>query len=82
MAGENELLETVISTVTENSQGQSSEPNWLDLWSKQEIKIMQENSPAIGEILRLNLNQEEQPPKQDIIKLHPEAKIFWGLWEF
>jgi hypothetical protein len=31
---------------------------------------------AIGEILKLKLNQEEKPPKQDIIKLHPEAKVF------
>jgi hypothetical protein len=28
MAEENELLETIISTDTETSQGQSSEPNW------------------------------------------------------
>jgi hypothetical protein len=50
MAEENELLETIISTVTDTSQGPSSEPNWLDFWSKQEIKIMQENDPSIGEI--------------------------------
>jgi hypothetical protein len=50
MAEENELLETIISTDTETSQGQSSEPNWLDFWSKQEFKIMQENDPAIGEM--------------------------------
>lgn len=68
MAEENELLETSINTVTETSQGQSSEPNWLDFWIKQDIKIMQENDPAIGEVLRLKLNQEEKPPKQDIIK--------------
>jgi hypothetical protein len=43
-------LETIISTVTDTSQGPSSEPNWLDFWSKQEIKIMQENDPSIGEI--------------------------------
>ena len=42
---ENELLETIISTDTETSQGQSS-----DFWSKQEFKIMQENEPAIGEM--------------------------------
>jgi hypothetical protein len=34
---ENELIETIISTDTETSQGQSSEPNWLDFWSKQEL---------------------------------------------
>ena len=50
MAKENELLETIISTDTETSQGQSSEPNWFDFWSKQEIKIIQENEPAIGEM--------------------------------
>jgi hypothetical protein len=47
---ENELLETIISTDTETSQGQSSEPNWFDFWSKQEIKIIQENEPAIDEM--------------------------------
>jgi hypothetical protein len=52
MAEENELLWTIISTVTETSQGQSSEPNWLEFWSTQEIKIMQENDPAIGEIFK------------------------------
>ena len=50
MAKENELLETIISTDTETSQGQSLEPNWFDFWSKQEIKIIQENEPAIGEM--------------------------------
>ena len=50
MAKENELLETIINTDTETSQGQSSESNWFDFWSKQEIKIIQENEPAIGEM--------------------------------
>ena len=83
MAEETEFLNSIVSTITETetSQSQNSEPNWLDFWSLQEIKIMQENDPAIGDIHRIMINQEEKPLKQDILNLHPEAKVLWGLWE-
>ncbi|CAG2243547.1 unnamed protein product [Mytilus edulis] len=81
MTEENSLLNTIVCSVIDNTPDQNLDPNWLDFWSMEEIKNMQEEDPAIGDMLRLKNNQDEKPLRIDILNLHPEAKVLWGMWE-
>ncbi|CAG2243557.1 unnamed protein product [Mytilus edulis] len=81
MTEENSLLNTIVCSVIDNTPDQNLDRNWLDFWSMEEIKNMQEEDPAIGDMLRLKNNQDEKPLRIDILNLHPEAKVLWGMWE-
>ncbi|CAC5387031.1 unnamed protein product [Mytilus coruscus] len=47
----------------------------------EEIKNMQEEDQAIGDMLRLKNNQNETPQRNDILNIRLEAKVLWGMWE-
>lgn len=42
---------------------------------------MEQNDPAIDEILALKSNQEEKPTKQDILQLNPEDGMSYKVFQ-
>ena len=83
MAEEEDLLYTIVFSLIDNphSCDKNTDPNWLDVWSQEEIKIMQANDTIIKNVLNFKSNSQDKPSKQETTGLHPETKILLGQWE-
>ena len=56
-------------------------PNWLAIWSNEQIKEMQSNDLVLKEILRLKEISENKPEKAEISQAHKNIITLWNQWE-
>ena len=56
------------------------EPNWLQIWTHDELVEMQSEDQSIGPIRQLVKNFQIRPPKRESQNLNVEAKILWTQW--
>ena len=56
-------------------------PNWLDVWSPQQIKEWQENDESLSRIILLKSQFQNKPPKAEILPCSNLVKTLWSNWE-
>lgn len=59
----------------------TQEPNWLDTWTKDEIRNMQREDPDIGEFLKLQESGQGKPSRDIIHGLPPDVRKLCQQWE-
>ena len=56
-------------------------PNWLNVWTKDDLVQFQQQDVCIGEILRLKQSFENKPLKTEIQQVHRDVITLWHQWE-
>ena len=56
-------------------------PNWLDVWTINELKEMQRCDPCLLEMFNLKERFQQKPPKTEINQIHRHIITIWNQWE-
>ena len=56
-------------------------PNWLHVWTHDELVQLQQQDLCIGEILRLKQLYTDKPKKSEIQQVHKDLITLWHQWE-
>ena len=56
-------------------------PNWLNVWTHDELVQLQQQDLCIGEILRLKQLYTDKPKKSEIQQVHKDLITLWHQWE-
>ena len=56
-------------------------PNWLNVWSREDLKELQHQDPCILEIINLKQQHQQKPPKSEIAQFHKDIQTFVNQWE-
>ena len=67
------------SVLTEPEHG--TLPNWLDVWTINELKEMQRCDPCLLEMINLKERFQQKPPKAEINQIHRHIITLWNQWE-
>lgn len=59
----------------------STVPNWLSVWSDEQIAAWQSEDPDIKKVLELKKTNIEKPFKQYIQGCSHTVRMFWNLWD-
>ena len=68
------------ATENENDEGDLVS-NWLNFWTKEELKQLQSQDICIQEIIRLKEQFVEKPRKNQINQVHRDIITYWNQWE-
>ena len=78
---------TVSSPISTRAYGERTDstvevvPNWLEIWTRVELKQMQVRDPAVSEILVLKQEHCDKPPRSEIRCKNSEVIGLWTQWE-
>ena len=64
-----------------SSASDDSLPNWLDIWSHDQLVQLQSENRDIARIIQLKESYVEKPPRESIAGENQTCKTLWGLWE-
>ena len=78
-AEENDTVRTDVLSDTYTKPG--LHPNWVNSWSKADIKVMQNNDQAIKQIILLKEERNDPPDKEIVQKADHELKALLHQWE-
>lgn len=56
-------------------------PNWINMWSREDLKEFQHQDPCILEIINLKQQHQQKPPKSEIAQIHKDIQTFVNQWE-
>ena len=85
-SGTNTLLNSdevsPLNTLNEDQSDNSDIlPNWLNVWSREDLKELQHQDPCILEIINLKHQHQQKPPKSEIAQIHKDIQTFVNQWE-
>ena len=78
---------TVYSPISTRASGERTDstvevvPNWLETWTRVELKQMQERDPAVSEILVLKQDHCDKPLRSEIRCINSEVIGLWAQLE-
>ena len=86
LSGTNTLLNSdevsPLNTLNEDQSDNSDIlPNWLNVWSREDLKELQHQDPCILEIINLKHQHQQKPPKSEIAQIHKDIQTFVNQWE-
>ena len=70
-----------ICSKPESEDSESLNPNWLSVWTHEELVQLQRQDSCITEILRLKQRFINKPPKSEILQIHKDTITLWHQWE-
>lgn len=70
-----------LASVSNEEQLDTNEPNWIPVWSQEELKQMQIEDKSVNFILQSKLTELERPPLDDTVQTDKVAKALWYQWE-
>ena len=70
-----------LSSASQTSDGTNLSPNWLNVWTNDELVQLQQQDLCIGEVMRLKELSENKPPRSEIRQIHKDIIILWHQWE-
>ncbi|KAK3099399.1 hypothetical protein FSP39_003829 [Pinctada imbricata] len=79
----NDTSQDHISDASQSACESDSEflPNWLQIWSHDQLVKFQSDDPDIGRIVTLKQSYVNKPPKEAVENANQMCKTLWGLWE-
>ena len=76
-----EITEETVKTLSETEINVTVLPNWLNVWSHDELRELQGQNVAISEMIRLKLQSENKPLKSVIMQGQGDVITLWNQWE-
>ena len=70
-----------ICNIPDSEDSESLNPNWLSVWTHEELVQLQKQDSCITEILRLKQRFINKPPKSEILQTHKDTITLWHQWE-
>ena len=71
-----------IAEASTNTDGEGElEPNWLPVWTSEQLQEMQSHDLSISELVRLKQQYDQKPLKEQIRPLHKDIISLWNQWE-
>ena len=71
-----------ISEASTNTGGEGElEPNWLPVWTSEQLQEMQSHDLSISELVCLKQHYDHIPLKEQIRPLHKDIISLWDRWE-
>ena len=61
-----------LTSASQTTGGTNLSPNWLDVWTNEEMVQLQQQDLCIGEIMRLKELSENKPPRSEILQIHKD----------
>ena len=69
------------SNALHSTDGPDIIPNWLNVWTNEELQQLQQQDVCISEILRLKEQFDTKPSKSEIQQVHKDIITLWHQWE-
>ena len=76
-----EITKGTVKTLSETEINVTVLPNWLNVWSHDELRELQSQNVAISEMIRLKLQSENKPLKSVIMQGQGDVITLWNQWE-
>ena len=64
-----------------DSEPDSNLPNWLEVWSHEQLVQMQSEDPDISKIIQLKDRFDVKPSREFVENVSSGCRTLWGLWE-
>ena len=69
------------SSALHSTDGPDIIPNWLNVWTNEELRQLQQQDVCISEILPFKEQFDTKPSKSEIQQVHKDIITLWHQWE-
>ena len=76
-----EITKETIKILSETEIHVTVLPNWLDVWSHDELRELRSQNVVISDMIRLKLQSENKPLKSVIMQGQGDVISLWNQWE-
>ena len=73
--------ENFDKTGENETENQTYDEPWLQIWNTETILKNQEDDDIIGQMLRLKSSAQAKPNWNEVSKYSPQLKAYWFFWD-